>query len=186
MKHIIIAGASRSGKTTLALKLAKHGFVHYKMDSIKRGIDDNFHEKMDDWREISPKMSHLIWRIIKDSETDQIKGKEFYVIDTCHVYPKDLYKKDMKDTIIIFLGYKDLDIYKKLEEMKKNDANYIWSKNQSDEDNLYNLELGVPYSKSVYEECLKYEIKYFDTSENFNEVIDEAYHYLLKKTNIEV
>ena len=45
------------------------------MDSIKRGIDDNFHEKMDDWREISPKMSHLIWRIIKDSETDQIKGK---------------------------------------------------------------------------------------------------------------
>ena len=35
MKHIIIAGASRSGKTTLALKLAKHGFIHYKMDSKK-------------------------------------------------------------------------------------------------------------------------------------------------------
>ena len=47
MKHIIIAGASRSGKTTLALKLAKHGFIHYKMDSIKRGIDDNFYEKRD-------------------------------------------------------------------------------------------------------------------------------------------
>ena len=46
MKHIIIAGASRSGKTTLALKLAKHGFVHYKMDSIKRGIDDNFHDML--------------------------------------------------------------------------------------------------------------------------------------------
>lgn len=186
MKHIIIAGASRSGKTTLALKLAKHGFIHYKMDSIKRGIDDNFYEKRDDWREISPKMTHLIWTIIEDSETDQIKGKEFYVIDTCHVYPKDLYNKDIKNTIIIFLGYKDLDIYKKLEEMKKYDADNIWTKNQSDEDNLYNLELGVPYSKSVCEECLKYEIRYFDTSENFNEVINEAYHYLLKKSNIDV
>lgn len=30
------------------------------------------------------------------------------------------------------------------------------------------------------------EIKYFDTSENFNEVINEAYHYLLKKSNIDV
>ena len=186
MKHIIIAGASRSGKTTLALKLAKHGFIHYKMDSIKRGIDDNFYEKRDDWKEISPKMSHLIWTIIKDSETDQIKGKEFYVIDTCHVYPKDLYTKDMKNTIIIFLGYKDLDIYKKLAEMKKYDADNIWTKNQSDEANLYNLKLGIPYSKYVYEECLKYEIKYFDTSENFNEVIEEAYYYLLKESNIGV
>ena len=69
--------------------------------------------------------------------------------------------------------------------MKKNDANNIWSKNQSDEDNLYNLELGILYSKSIYEECLKYEIKYFDTSENFNEVINEAYHFLLKNSNIE-
>ena len=69
--------------------------------------------------------------------------------------------------------------------MKNNDADNIWSKNQSDEDNLYNLELGIPYSNSVYEECLKYQIKYYDTRENFNEVIDEAYHYLLKKCNIE-
>ena len=42
MKHIIIAGASRSGKTTLALKFKKEGFVHYKMDTIKRGLDNNF------------------------------------------------------------------------------------------------------------------------------------------------
>ena len=141
---------------------------------------------MEDWKEISPKMSHLIWTIIKDSETDQIKGKEFYENDTCHVYPKDLYTKDMKNTIIIFLGYKDLDIYKKLAEMKKYDADNIWTKNQSDEANLYNLKLGIPYSKYVYEECLKYEIKYFDTSENFNEVIEEAYYYLLKESNIGV
>ena len=92
----------------------------------------------------------------------------------------------MKNTIIIFLGYKDLDIYKKLAEMKKYDADNIWTKNQSDEANLYNLKLGIPYSKYVYEECLKYEIKYFDTSENFNEVIEEAYYYLLKESNIGV
>ena len=150
MKHIIIAGASRSGKTTLALKLAKHGFIHYKMDSIKRGIDDNFHEKMEDWREISPKMSHLIWRIIKDSETDQIKGKEFYVIDTCHVYPKDLYKKDIKNTIIIFLGYKDLDIYEKLEEMKRNDADNFHKSQKISINQLYSIRALPHYALKMY------------------------------------
>ena len=36
--HIIIAGCARSGKTTLSLMLNKYGYVHYKMDSIKKRI----------------------------------------------------------------------------------------------------------------------------------------------------
>ena len=44
MKHVIIAGASRSGKTTLSLKLRERGFTHYKMDTIKRGLDNNFYD----------------------------------------------------------------------------------------------------------------------------------------------
>ena len=106
MKHIIIAGASRSGKTTLALKFKKEGFVHYKMDTIKRGLDNNFYDgRISLWSDASPKFANLIERIIDEAKTDIILDEEWYVIDTCHLYPKDIAKIDLTNTLVVFLGY---------------------------------------------------------------------------------
>lgn len=41
-KHLVLMGASSARKTTLALKLSNLGYLHYKMDSIKSGIYNNF------------------------------------------------------------------------------------------------------------------------------------------------
>ena len=77
MKHIIIAGAARSGKTMMALKLGQEGFVHYKMDSIKRGIDNNFWDNYkDNWKKVSPHMAYLIKTIIDENQSDIVKNKE--------------------------------------------------------------------------------------------------------------
>lgn len=182
-KHIIIAGASKSGKTTLSLKLAKKGFVHYKMDSIKRGIDNNFCEAIRDvtWRQSSPKMAHLIGTMIRDNETDSVKDKEFYLIDTCHLFPKDIVKENLENTVIIFIGYTELNPEKKLKYMRSHDKSNLWTSKASDERNIYNLELGIPYSKAVKEECEEVGIKYFDTSKNFKKNINEAYKYILNE-----
>ena len=66
MKNVIIAGCSRCGKTTLSKYLKdKYGLTHYKMDSIKRGIDKNFWDGYkDDWEKVSPHIAHLIKQII--------------------------------------------------------------------------------------------------------------------------
>ena len=180
-KHIILAGGSRCGKTTLSMKLSKLGFVHYKMDTIKRGIDRNFWDKYkSEWREVSPHMAHLIKVMIEDNQSDIVRGREFYCIDTCHVYPVDLVKCDLKDTVIVFFGYIDIDIEKKIRDIRKYDRK-LWSSKLSDEELREYLQTGIDYSKEAKEECDKYGIKFFDTGRNFKKVMKEAKEYILNE-----
>ena len=48
-KVVIVAGCTRTGKTTLSRRLREKGFNHYKMDTIKRGIENNFINKKYKW-----------------------------------------------------------------------------------------------------------------------------------------
>lgn len=182
-KHIILAGASRCGKTTISMKLSKLGFVHYKMDTIKRGIDMNFwNHKKDEWEVVSPHMAHLIKIMIEENQLDIVRDKEFYCIDTCHLYPNDIANCHLKDTIIIFFGYSDIDIDKKIKDIRKYD-NHTWSEKLSDEELRYYIEEGVKYSRKAKKMCEEYNIKYFETSKNFKKVLKEAYNYIIEELN---
>lgn len=173
MKNVIIAGCSRCGKTTLSKYLReKYNLNHYKMDSIKRGIDKNFwdHYK-DDWVIVSPHMAHLINQIINERED------EYLVIDTCHLYPEDIFKYNIKDTIIVFLGHDSISVDEKLKQIRKYDK-HTWTNFKDDDYMRISTEEGIMYSKKAKEQCEKYNIKYFDTSYNFKEVMKEVERYI--------
>ena len=71
-KNIIIGGASRSGKTTLAIMLKELGYNHYKFDSIKRGIYGNFVERTEDPKVISYPLSQLMKQVLIDNDEDTL------------------------------------------------------------------------------------------------------------------
>ena len=73
-RHVIIAGTPRAGKTTICLELLKYGFVHYKMDSIKRGICEAFGYDQHDWDFLNEKIAKIINTIINENKTDTIAG----------------------------------------------------------------------------------------------------------------
>lgn len=185
MKHIVIAGAARSGKTMMALKLGQEGFVHYKMDSIKRGIDNNFwNGYKDNWKKVSPHMAYLIKTIIDENQSDIVSGKEFYCIDTCHIYPRDIVKYNLKNTIIIFMGYCNIDVNDKLENIRKYDIG-TWSSLKNDEDLINDTKLDIEYSKEAKKECEELGIKFFDTSINFEQTLYDIYKYIKEELNKE-
>lgn len=185
MKHIIIAGASRSGKTTLSLLIRKKGFVHYKMDSIKRGLDYNFYEgKITEWRDASPKIAHLISTIVNECQTDIIKNLEWYVIDTCHLYPRDIVKQNLEDTIIIFLGYPNLTIEEKMNQIRTYDPMSGWTHEVSDEQLKINIQRDIDFSKEVEKECKEYGIRFFDTGTNYQKTIAGIYRMLKEETGV--
>lgn len=180
-KHIIIAGCTRTGKTTLARMFRSEGFNHYKMDTIKRGIENNFVEgNFKLWSEVSCKMAKLIERIILESRTD-LTVEDHYVIDTCHVYPKDLAKLKLENVIIVYLGYPDITKEEKLKYIRKYDKKNTWSPTKSDEFFLENTPLDIEFSKDALEECKKYNIAFFDTSKNFKKTILDAYKYIKER-----
>ena len=178
-KHIIVAGIPRVGKTTICLELAKYGFTHYKMDSIKRGICNIFNLNQHDWISISPKIAELINVIIKENKTDTTRGKEYYVIDTCHLLPQDLVSIP-KDVLIIYLGYKDISLEEKVRELKKWDKDYYWSYKLNDEELIKMVDANIRFSKVISKKCKENSILYFDTSYNRDVVLKKVLNIILE------
>lgn len=163
MKHIVIAGTALAGKTSLSIELKEKGYVHYKMDSIKRAIC-NIYNDNGDWKSFSPKMLEIINRIIEENKTDTVYNREYYVIDTCHLLPVDA--KEIKDKVnIIFIGYSNISIEDKIKEVRESDKPNRWTYSLSDKELYEMLKENIEFSKYLKQECAKYNILYFDTSE---------------------
>ena len=179
--HVIIAGAARSGKTTLSLMLNEYGYTHYKMDSIKRGICESYLLKYDDWQDVSPIMCTIINRVIEDNKTDTNYLKEKYLFDTPFLYPKDIQQINTKDTKVIFLGYAHIDVEEELRLIRENDLENYWTTKISDEELRKWTYDNIEFSKYLEEECAKYGIKYYDTSKNRDRVLEEALNYIINE-----
>lgn len=178
MPNIIIAGPCRSGKTTISMLFQKKGFNHYKMDSIKRGIVNNFYEGTISLFDCSSKIARLIKTIIDETETDIVFNKEFLVIDTCHLYPHDVIKYNLEKEIVVFMGYPNINENAKLLEVRNNDDLNIWTTQVNDKELLSYLKEGILYSKEIKKECMKYNLPFFDVSNNFNAVLEEIFDYI--------
>lgn len=179
--HVIIAGAARAGKTTLSLMLNNEGFTHYKMDSIKRGMCEAYNLKYDSWDEVSKVMSIIINRIIEDNKTDTNFLKEKYLFDIPFIYPRDLSLINTEDTLVIFLGYAKASMAKHFLKIRNNDASNLWTSKLDDETLAGNIKENIEFSKELERECKKYNIPYFDTSFNREEVLKEAKEFILRK-----
>ena len=182
--HIIIAGCARSGKTTLSLMLKEKGYVHYKMDSIKRGICEAYNLKYDNWDKISTIMATIINRMIKDQTTDTNYLKEDYVFDIPFLYPKDLSLIDTSNTLIIFLGYSKLSIDESFNNIRLHDKDNYWT-NSIDDNSLKRMcKENIEFSKYIERECQKNNILYFDTSYNREEVLKYVLNYIKKEEDL--
>ena len=179
--HVIIAGSARSGKTTLSLMLKEFGYVHYKMDSIKRGICEAYNLQYDNWDKVSIIMSKIINRMIKDQTTDTNYLKEDYVIDIPFLYPKDLSLIDTSDTLVIFLGYPKLSLEENFNNIRMYDKDNYWTKEINDETLKKMCQENIDFSKYLEEECNKYNIPYFDTSFNREEVLKNIISFIKEK-----
>lgn len=176
-KHVIIAGACRAGKTTLSKSLSELGFIHYKMDAIKRAIYKVFElDKKEDWSALSPKIIQIIESIIEDSGADD--SHERFVIDTPYIYPKDLVNIDREKFVVIFIGYSQTTPEEKLNIIRQNDSKNCWTNSVSDSEMLKQSKMSIEYSKVVKKQCKEIGFAYFDTSTNFTETLEEAREYI--------
>lgn len=180
-KHIIIAGAPRAGKTTLSLELIKLGYIHYKMDSIKRGIFKIFNIDNDDWEYSSQKMAELIDIMLNENITDTVKDKEFYILDTPHLQPKDVKLIKEKNILVIFLGYSQISPLEELKLIRKYDKENYWSSKVPDDEMLKLVEQNIKYSELIKDECKRLNIPYFDTSHDREKILEEAKKYIIEK-----
>ncbi|MEO1054762.1 MAG: hypothetical protein AAFX87_29285 [Bacteroidota bacterium] len=182
----IISGTSRSGKTLIAQKIMqKSGIPYLSLDWLVMGFTNGIpeygiHDKL--WpNEIAEKL----WNYLKAMLESMIWQGTDHVIEGEAVLPEliiDLIKKHPDSISICFVGYAHISIDKKVKEVYdyshgKND----WLTKESKryvEDNISNM---IAYSKRIEESCHQYGIRYFDTSKNFTQVLNDVVAYLLQE-----
>jgi len=185
MKNVIIVGASRSGKSTVAKQLCKkHNMVYMPFDAIVSTIENLYPEieikHLDDNIDMSPKIAKFICEFIKHLDYEDIN----YVFDLYQLYPNDLLKYiDISNFVIVYMGYPKQSPKEKLEIIKKYARINDWTRRIDDDEMIEAITAFTEENKKMYNQCLKNNIPFFDTSANFKEMITKIVNYIEKNIN---
>lgn len=183
MKNLIINGASRSGKSTVAKQIAKKFNMSYiPFDSIVSTLENLYPctgiKHLDNNLEMSKNLSLLLKELISHLAYEDIS----YVIDLYQIYPLDLAKIiDEEKHLVVYFGYPNLNPKEKLQWIKKYAREQDWTRQTSDSKMIEILYLFIRENQQMQQECKKTNYRFFDTGENFEETIREAELYI---TNI--
>lgn len=188
-KYIIIAGVPRAGKSTVSQRIAKQmGYQHISMDSILAGIEKVFPETQIDTDAdvelqknlefISSKVAPFIKAMMDSGEYDECDFG--VVIDVYQLLPKDYVQfiKNDKCEIYYFLS-SDVTPEERFQILKTFDTQKDYTYYHSDAENKKDCEDIVNISHFIKEQCVLYDLPYFETSHN-REVVLNGFilHYL--------
>lgn len=180
MKNIIILGAPRVGKSSLSSLICKtFEDMHYVSgDSIRNAFtkiypilnytSENTIEKKD--------FCDFINFIISENVI-HLKRQINYVIDTTDISLENAINT-FKDSIIIVLGCKDISEIEYRDIMKQHNSELEWTNKYSDDKLLEVSEKTINMSNKLFNECSKYNIPYFETSINRDEVFKNILEYI--------
>lgn len=186
MKHLIIAGVPRSGKSTLSRRVAKAlGWQHVSMDAIIAGFERCFPEtgidtglsvnknksSMEILHIISGKISPFLRAMTDPEEYDRKNGP--MVIDMYQLLPED-YAKYLDPDIcgIIYLLTGDVTPEERCRIQKEFDTPEDYTYALSDQERLEGCGYLVEQSRLLREQCEHLGLPYFETARDRETVFD--------------
>lgn len=182
----IISGTSRSGKTLIAKKMMKEYNIPYmSLDWLVMGFTNGvpeygIHDKL--WpNEIAEKF----WDFLKAMCENMIWTKADYILEGEAVLPElitELLEKYPESIKVCFVGYVDVNLNKKVKDVYEySNGENDWLTNEPNnyvESHINNM---IEYSKRIKKACEECNIKYFDTSSDFINVLNSSIEYLMNE-----
>lgn len=179
INYILVTGAARSGKSTLRKKvLQKYGLNGFCTDSLvsmlmhahpELGISFEM-EKL----EVKEKYVTGLLQYLNDSPV---------LLEGIGISAKNWPEyKNYEDIAMIGIGNCGISAAEKMQNIRKFPSYNEWAANLEDE-KLYKLcERLIDHSIQTKIECEKFGIRFFDTSNNFDKVIEAAADYVYTLT----
>lgn len=173
--NIIIAGISRSGKTTIAKNLSrKHNLNYIPFDSIISTLENLYPDlginHSDDNVEFSPVLARFMKEFLSHIDYEDIHT----VIDLYQLFPKDYLLFQNPNTQIVYLGYTEITPEEKLAHIKRHCRDKDWTNDVEDGEMLEILKLWIAESRIMKEQCAQFDIDFVDTSYDFKQKLIEA------------
>lgn len=162
LKNIFLIGPSRAGKTTFAKKLCEHGYNHLVMDAVIETMAECFPESGIRHGNLeSPEFKKFLESYCRNT----FKYGLPYIVDLEVLSPEFASNLlDREESTAIYLGYSSITAQEKLEQVRKYDTKFDWTRKLTDEELLAMFEDLIQKSKLIQEEAKLYGFTYIDTS----------------------
>jgi len=181
-KNILVIGAPRAGKTSLARKIAKElNYNVISLDDIVSGLsvytDLKISHDTDDY-ETSIRFSKFLKIYLKElAEGSNFYSDIKYVIEGTHIDLDYLLPFDNQNKYEIIGLINSTDKETMFKEIKENDTEDEWTYYLSDEELKGDINFFIERNEFFYNQFIKHGIKYYDTSINredsFNNIIKD-------------
>ncbi len=188
MKHLIIAGVPRAGKSTLSRRAARElGWQHVSMDAIIAGFERCFPEtgidtglsvnkdkgSMEILHIISGKIGPFLRAMTDPEEYDRQNGP--MVIDMYQLLPEDYVRYiDPEVCDVLYLLTGDVTPEERCRIQKEFDTPEDYTYGLSDSERLEGCGYLVEQSRLMREQCERLGLPYFETARDRERVLDEA------------
>ena len=184
MKNIFIVGVPRTGKTTLT-KLIKKELPQINLISFE-AIRNGFIKSQPELN-MGNRNSSARQKILPDFIFEFVNWNEKFsnynnLIEGDFTDIESIVKNTDEDDMIICLGFSGRRIDEIIDGIIRNDSNHDYTKNWTEDkikNHFYDI---VEKDKENIENCKKYNIKYYDTYENRQDVFFEILNFI--KENI--
>ena len=180
----LVSGTSRSGKTLIAEKLMEEKQIPYmSLDWLMMGFTNGMpqlgiHDKL-----FPDEIAKRLWSFFKAMCESMLYLEIDYIIEGEAMLPEliqELLDKYPDKIKICFVGYTDIDIDQKAQDIKTYSTRRgDWLTKESDDYIYEHIDNMVTHSRKIRDGCEKYNMTYFDTSTNFMDAIENAKNYLL-------
>lgn len=182
MKNLIILGAAKSGKTTLAQMIhKKYNYSIISIDSFVSALYDSFpvlgitHSNTEEKFKLLPPFLFSYMKKITNEYPE-----ENFILEGWHVYPKEISELFCdKNFKIICLGYTKISCEEGVKLIRKNEKENSYTKRMTDEKVKELVWNHIRYSKILKKQCQEVNIKFYDTSFERDSVLEEVMRYLI-------
>ena len=180
----ILGGAPRSGKSIVARRFVSEKQIpFFCIDFLITSLQEVPFLDIKHGQPFIGKAGRL-WPLVKPLLVHLIEEEPNYLIEGDGILPNqvaELLEGFSNDIRACFVGFSETNPQDKFKQVRELGGNKDdWTKSVSDEKLMSNIEDMVKFSKYLKSECNKYNISYFDSSNNFREYFENVFLYLTK------
>lgn len=180
----IIGGASRAGKSVVSQRLTKElGISSFPLDLLIgaiKGHDPNFasdEHVLGQPGQPFPLKAERLWPAVRGLIRLIDENRLDFVLEGDLILPKQIHEFAGRKRIkCCFMGFPEASVEQKVAELRKFRTSHLnWTDSFSPDEIKHIIRDRILFSRELREECVKYNIPFFDTSHNFAAVTDEVF-----------
>lgn len=180
---LIIGGAARTGKGILSRRLLTTLHQPYlSLDVVKMGIVNGLPTFGLNPESSAVEIANGLWPLVRAMAVNMLETDVHYTLEG-EILPHhadELARRFPGQVRACFLGYAEIDVSQKLREIREFGGHPNDWTTDCPEDELGGLiHENIAFSRSLREQCGRFPFPYFDTSANFEGVLNDAEAYLL-------